>query len=206
MAVAVFLLLAHQAGVLEQFGEPSRLKQALIDAGGWGYALFIVAYAAFQPFGLPGTVFIVAAALIWPWPVAFVLSMVGTMAASVVGFSFARFVARDWIAAKIPKQFRKYDDALARRAFATVFLMRLVFWMPPMLHAFFGVSRVRFSTHFWASLIGYVLPLLAVSYFGQQLFDMVKSQPSLATIGPALAVLIALGWWLLARRRRPKPA
>src|SRR5690606_4581348 len=125
---------------------------------------------------------------------------------SVVGFSFARFVARDWIAAKIPKQFRKYDDALARRAFATVFLMRLVFWMPPMLHAFFGVSRVRFSTHFWASLIGYVLPLLAVSYFGQQLFDMVKSQPSLATIGPALAVLIALGWWLLARRRRPKPA
>ncbi len=206
MAVAVFLLLAHQAGVLEQFGEPSRLKQALIDAGGWGYALFIVAYAAFQPFGLPGTVFIVAAALIWPWPVAFVLSMVGTMAASVVGFSFARFVARDWIAAKIPKQFRKYDDALARRAFATVFLMRLVFWMPPMLHAFFGVSRVRFSTHFWASLIGYVLPLLAVSYFAQQLFDMVKSQPSLATIGPALAVLIALGWWLLARRRRPKPA
>ena len=34
--------------------------------------------------------------LIWPWPVAYALSMTGTMAASVVGFSFARFIARDW--------------------------------------------------------------------------------------------------------------
>ena len=28
-----------------------------------------------QPFGLPGTVFVFAAPLIWPWPVAFGLSM-----------------------------------------------------------------------------------------------------------------------------------
>ncbi len=100
---------------------------------------------------MPGTIFIVAAPLIWSWPVAFCLSMVGTMAATVDGFSFARFVARDWVAQRIPARFRKYDDLLALRAFATVFLLRLIFWMPPLLHAFFGVSKVRFSTHFWAS-------------------------------------------------------
>ncbi len=57
-----------------------------MELGPWGYVAFVAAYAALQPFGVPGTVFIMAAPLIWPWPVAFALSMAGTMAASVVGF------------------------------------------------------------------------------------------------------------------------
>jgi uncharacterized membrane protein YdjX (TVP38/TMEM64 family) len=122
-----------------------------VQLGPWGYVAFILAYTSLHPFGVPGTLFVVAAALIWPWPIAFVLSMVGTMAASCVRFSFSRFVARDWIVGIIPARFKKYDEALERRAFTTVFLLRLIFWMPPLLHAFFGVSKVRFWTHFWGS-------------------------------------------------------
>jgi uncharacterized membrane protein YdjX (TVP38/TMEM64 family) len=55
-----------------------------------------------------------------------------------------------------------------------VFLLRLVFWMPPLLHAFFGVSKVRFWTHFWGSFLGYLLPLFLMSFFGQALFDALK--------------------------------
>jgi uncharacterized membrane protein YdjX (TVP38/TMEM64 family) len=201
LGVIAALVVAQRLGVFQQFAEPVRVKHALVELGGWGYLAFIAAYAAFQPFGVPGTVFIMAAPLIWPWPVAFALSMTGTMAASVIGFSFARFIARDWIATKIPERFRKYDEALARRAFATVFVLRLVFWMPPLLHAFFGVSKVRFSTHFWGSLAGYVLPLLLVSYFGQKLFDAMTQAPTSVWIGVGVAIVaIALGVW--ARRRR----
>jgi len=201
LAVIAVLAVAHRLGVLGQFSDPSRARQTLVDLGPWGYVAFVAAYAALQPFGVPGTVFIVAAPLIWPWPVAFALSMAGTMAASVVGFSFARFVARDWIAAKIPARFREYDDALARRGFATVFLLRLVFWMPPPLHAFFGVSRVGFWTHFWASLAGYMLPILLVSLYGQRLFDALKGAPAGVWIGLGVALAgIALTSWV--RRRR----
>src|SRR5580700_2593395 len=129
VVVALGLALAWRLGLLHLLGEPARLAQTLVGLGGWGYLAFVVAYATLQPFGVPGTAFIVAAPLIWPWPVAFALSMVGTMCASVVGFSFARFVARDWVSPRIPERFRKYDDALARRAFATVFVLRFVFWM-----------------------------------------------------------------------------
>jgi uncharacterized membrane protein YdjX (TVP38/TMEM64 family) len=133
--------------------------------------------------------------------VAFALSMVGTMAASSVGFGFARFVARDWVSTIIPARFRKYDEALARRAFATVFVLRFVFWMPPLLHAFFGVSKVPFSTHFWASLAGYVVPLLVISYFGQRLFDALRGAPVGVWIGVgAGAVVIGLLVWALRRR------
>jgi len=183
------LALAWRLGVFGHVSDPKRFAEAVVDMGVWGYVGFIVAYTLLQPFGVPGTVFVVAAPLIWPWPTAFALSMTGTMGASVVGFSFSRFVARDWVAARIPARFRKYDDAVERHAFRTVFVLRLIFWMPQVLHGFFGVSRVRFWTHFWASMLGYVPPLLVISYFTGQVFDETGAlQPRAWTILGALVV------------------
>lgn len=205
VAVAAGLVAAQRLGLFEIFGEPARIKQALVELGPLGYVAFVAAYAAFQPFGVPGTVFILAAPLIWPWPVAFALSMAGTMAASVVGFSFARFIARDWVAKMVPARFRAYDEALERRALSTVFLLRFLFWMPPMLHVFFGVSRVRFWTHFWGSLAGYTLPLLATAYFGQRVFDALRDAPPSVWVSlGAVTVAVVVVFALVTRRSRQK--
>lgn len=168
--VVIGLLVAWRLGVFARFKNPEALKESLLALGAWGYLAFVLAYAILQPFGVPGTVFIMAAPLIWRWEIAFALSMTGTMAASCIGFWFARFVAKDWMQKRMPKRFAKYNEALERRAFATVVTLRFLLWMPPMLHAFFGVSKVRFWTHFWGSFVGYIPPLFAVSYFGQKVF------------------------------------
>jgi len=213
--VLVMLAAAWQLGIFARFSEPRDLTQALLEMGGWGYLAFVVAYTVLQPFGVPGTVFIVAAPLIWPWPVAFALSMVGTMSASVVGFSFARFIARDWLSARIPMRLRRYDAALERNAFQTVVILRLILWMPQVLHSFFGVSKVGFGTHFWGSLVGYVPPLLLVSYLGASMFDASgRMQPAawpvmagLAAASLVIAVL-ARAWArhrLLGRQSSPRP-
>jgi uncharacterized membrane protein YdjX (TVP38/TMEM64 family) len=201
VAVAIVLVAAQRLGVWHEFADPARARQMLLDLRGWGIVAFIVAYTLLQPFGIPGTGFVIAAALVWPWPEAFAISMVGTMCASVVGFSFARFVARDAIAARIPARFQKYNDALAKRAFLTVVVLRFIFWMPPLLHAFFGVSKVRFWTHFWGSMVGYIVPLLVMSYFGQRLFDFAREVPwqVWAAWGVKVVVVAIVGWWL--RRR-----
>ncbi len=205
--VVIGLVIAQRLGLFAQLSDPTHMAKVLVDLGPWGYAAFVLSYAALQPFGVPGTVFVVAAPLIWPWPIAYALSMTGTMAASVVGFSFARFVARDWISPRIPARFQKYNDALASRALSTVFLLRLIFWMPPLLHAFFGVSKVRFQTHFFGSLMGYTIPLFLLSFFGQKLFDALSTAPPtfwLAT-GAGVATLALASWFLQRRRGRPTP-
>lgn len=195
--VVAILLVAQRFGVLHAFSEPARVKETLVQLGPRGYLAFVLAFTVLQPFGLPGTVFVMAAPLIWSWPVAFALSMVGTMGASVVGFSFSRFVGREWVSALIPPRFRRYEAALERRALSTVFLLRLVFWMPQWLHVLLGVSKVRFATHFWGSLLGYLLPLFLVSYFGQALFDALRAAPREAWIGAGLGtVAIAMGIWV----------
>lgn len=187
--LAVLLLaLAWRSGVLARLAEPRELARALVAMGAWGYLAFVLAYTALQPFGVPGTIFVVAAPLLWLWPVAFTLSMLGTMGASIVGFSFARFVARDWVSVRIPARFRRYDDALEQHAFMTVAVLRLIFWMPQPLHAFFGVSRVSFWTHVWGSLVGYAPPLFLVSFLGSAMFDASgKLQPA---AWPAMAGLL----------------
>jgi uncharacterized membrane protein YdjX (TVP38/TMEM64 family) len=205
--VAVLLLVAWRLGVLDALKDPAAVKEMLLQLGPWGYLAFVVAYAAFQPFGVPGTVFVFAAPLIWPWPVAFALSMTGTMAASVVGFSFARFVARDWVSRRIPARFRKYDEGLEKNAFATVALLRFILWMPQVLHFFLGISKVRFWTHFWGSLVGYFIPLLLVSFLGEQIFDWLKGAPTEVWIGiGAGAAVIALGMWWRKRCKRLQAA
>lgn len=193
------LVVAWYFGLFASVSEPRELADALVAMGAWGYLAFIVAYSLLQPFAVPGTIFIVAAPLIWPWPTAFALSMIGTMSASVVGFSFARFVARDWLSARIPARLRKYDDAIERNALQTVVLLRLIFWMPQTLHSFFGVSKVGFWTHFWGSLIGYVPPLLLVSYLGASMFDASgRMQPA---AWPVMAGLLAASLLVAALAR-----
>src|SRR6478735_6969188 len=115
--VLLVLAGAYHFGVFARVAEPRTLATTLVEMGAWGYVAFILAYTLLQPFGVPGTIFVVAAPLFWPWQTAFGLSMAGTMCASVVGFSFARFVAKDWVTARIPARLRKYDEALAENAF-----------------------------------------------------------------------------------------
>jgi uncharacterized membrane protein YdjX (TVP38/TMEM64 family) len=201
VTVVALMAGAYRMGILAELSEPARAKAALLALGPKGYGAFVLGYALLQPFGVPGTVFILAAPLVWPWPVAFALSMAGTMAASIVGFSFARFVARDWLRERIPLRFRAYEARLERDGFVTVFTLRLLFWMPPLLHAFFGVSRVSFSTHLVGSLFGYVVPLLAVSYFGQRFFDAMRTAPGWVWISLALVVAAGLALVLWSRRR-----
>ena len=68
--VLMGLFIAQRLGLFHQLSDPAQLTQTLQDLGPWGYVAFIAAYASLQPFGVPGTVFVIAAPLIWPWPIA----------------------------------------------------------------------------------------------------------------------------------------
>jgi uncharacterized membrane protein YdjX (TVP38/TMEM64 family) len=198
--VICVLLAAYQLGILAHISDSDQLKKTLVELGAWGYLAFVVPYALLQPFGLPGAVFIWSAPFVWPWYTAFLLSLIGTQAASVVGFSFARFIGREWVEDKIPARFKQYDESLAKRAFLTTFLLRLIIWMHPLLHTFFGLSAVSFSVHFWGSLLGYIPPMLLVSYFGPSILEIVFSLPWWVLL--VVALVATLSWWIFYKRKR----
>ncbi|MBT9560305.1 MAG: VTT domain-containing protein [Myxococcales bacterium] len=162
----------------------------------------MLSFALLQPFIVPGTVFLLGAPLIWPWHIAFALTMTGTMAASVIGFLFARIVARDLLAPRIPAKLRRFDDALERRGFKTVLFIRFALGMAPPIHAFFGTSKVPFSVHFWGSLLGYAPVLLGFALLGDKLVFFLLSVPWPVWVSLVGVVLVGVVLWQLRRRAR----
>lgn len=151
------------SGVVDDLS-PSALRGHLLDSGPWGPALFVLAFALLQPFGLSAHVFIVGAALVWPPLVAMTLSWIGAVLAGCTSFGFARFMGRDWVQARLPERVRRYDERLATRGFETVLVMRLLLFTFGPMQLMFGVSRVRFVPFLLASAIG-LLPMTAIESF-----------------------------------------
>ncbi|MCX4240073.1 TVP38/TMEM64 family protein [Paraliomyxa miuraensis] len=136
----------------------------LRQAGGWGLLAFVIAFALLQPLGMASHLFVVVAALVWsPW-VALSTSWIGALAAGCVAFGFSRYVAREFVQARLPGKLRPWDERLATRGFRTVLTMRLLLFTFGPMQLMFGVSRVRFASFVAGSALG-LLPMLAVETF-----------------------------------------
>ncbi len=208
LVVLCALVWLYTSGAYRSF-DPAELKTRLLGAGGYGGLLFVVAYSLLQPLGVRSSFFLLCAPLVWEPTTAFALSFAGTVAACVLAFGFARFVARDWVQKRLPRGIRRLDDRLVSRGFRTVLLLRLLFYTAPTLQYGLGVSRVRVWPFLAGTLIG-VLPFTVLAtLLGVQLSAWLEANP-VATwpwdrLWPAFAVaalvfVLAASW--LARRWR----
>ena len=87
-------------------GNDELIRAALTDAGPWGPVAFVVLFALLEPFGAPGFVFLIAAATLWPFSLAVAVNWVGATGAGLVGFVFARYMGRDWVSTRMPRNLR----------------------------------------------------------------------------------------------------
>ena len=107
---------------------------------------------------------------------AFALSLVGSVGAGIVGFGFARFLARDWVSARIPARLHRWDERLERRGLQTVIWIRLLLFLMPLAHWALGVSRVRFGPFVLGSAIGFVPGIAALTYLGEGLGEWMQGR------------------------------
>ncbi|MFO0554885.1 MAG: VTT domain-containing protein [Polyangiaceae bacterium] len=209
VAALALVVLTWQLGGFALLRDPERLKATLLGLGAWGYVVYVVAFAILQPLGLPGIAFVVGAAYVWPGPIAYGLSLGGAVLASTTGFAFARFVARDWISTKLPPRLKKYDAKIEKNGFLMAAFLRLVFLMHPLLHALFGVSRVRFLPYIAGCTLGYIPGIAIATWASDGAITWLKGQPrstwialGVGLVGLYAARLLVQRWW----RRRQQAA
>lgn len=177
--------------------DPEAMRTWLQQAGALGGVLFISAYCVLQPLGVRSLFFLLTAPLIWDPATAFALSWAGTVAASIVAFWFARFVAREWVQRRLPPGIRRLDERLALRGLRTVLLLRLLFFTAPTLQFALGVSRVRLGAFVTGTFFG-VIPFTALmTLLGAQINAWLAAHP-ISTwpwdrFGPLiLAIIVAI--------------
>jgi uncharacterized membrane protein YdjX (TVP38/TMEM64 family) len=181
--------------------DPERIRSLLTESGVWGPVLYIAAFALIEPLGAPGIIFIIPASFVWPLAVAFALSWIASIGAGIVGFSFARWIARDFVQRHLPDRFHRFDRQLAERALLAVIVVRLVFFLTPPAHWVLGVSRVPFGTYVLGTAIGFAPGVALMTVAGPALVEFWNSveRPGL-WIG--LAVLVfAIGRRVIRRLR-----
>jgi uncharacterized membrane protein YdjX (TVP38/TMEM64 family) len=200
---AIFAIVAvAYYGDLFQYLAPDRLRELLTDAGAWGPILVVTLFTFLQPFFMPGAIFMVAAAGVWPFWMAFPINWVGSIGAGMFGFAFARYLGRDWVEHRMPERLRKWDERLSERGLKVVILFRLIFFLNPASHWALGLSRVSIPNAILGTAISFAPWALVWSYYGNRIFIWIEEQTASTWIGLALVIVAIIAF----RRYRSRAA
>src|SRR5690242_7056590 len=90
-------------------------------------ALFILAYTLATVLGLPGSPLTLAAAILFGFWKGLAAVLIGANLGAALAFLCARYLARDWIAARLKKRIAlaNFDEALKQSGWRIVLLLRL---------------------------------------------------------------------------------
>jgi len=200
-------------GFFDFIRDPEKVRAVLEGLGPWAPLIYVVSFALLEPFFVPGIVFMAPGALIWPFPELFAYSLLGAVCAGVVGFFFARYLARDYARKHLPEGLRLWDDRLERAGLRTVVLVRLTFFLAPPAHWLLGLSQVSLTTFVLGTAIGFAPWIGGVCWLlaevGTTLWDWLSRQPGwLLWVGVAAVVVawLALRRWRVVRAAARSPA
>jgi len=172
-----------------QYLDPARLRDLLQEAGPWGPLAVIGLFTLLEPFGAPGAIFMMASASLWPFWLAFAVNMLGATGAGMLGFTFARYLGRDWVEGRMTPRLRAWDERLSEHGLPKVITFRLIFFLNPAAHWALGLSRVRVRDAILGTFIG-LLPAVALwTYFGAELLEWFAKQPTEVWIGAVVAIV-----------------
>jgi uncharacterized membrane protein YdjX (TVP38/TMEM64 family) len=201
LAGLALLTALFASGAVDILADADRVAAYLRSIGIWGYVLYVASFALLEPFGVPGILFVVPAAMVWPSWLACLLSLVGATGAGIIGGAFARFIARDWVEAHMPARFRAFDDRLARRGLRTVIVVRLLFFLAAPAHWVLGLSTVPFRTLILGTAIGFIPGIVALTLVGGSLLDATRDAPPWLWLALGIAIAAAVAFRRMRRSR-----
>lgn len=141
-----------------------------IDAqGALGIAVFIALYIAAAVCLVPGSLLTLGAGAIYGLPKGLACVSVASTLGACAAFFVGRYLARDWIEARIRSnpRFRAIDEAVAKEGWKIVGLTRLSPVLPyTLLNYAYGITRVSFLHYFLASWIGMLPGTVLYVYIG----------------------------------------
>lgn len=184
---------------------PDTIKQwadaEIRGAGLAGVLLFIAADAAFTGIGLPRQVFALVAGYVYGVTAGTAYALVGEMIGVLMGFTYARFVARDLVVRRYPKRVRKVDDFLHEHPFSMTLAVRL---FPVgnnlVVNLLAGVSTVQVMPFLAASAVGHLPQTLVFAMVGGGIAQSDLLQGTLAAV--LFGISAVIGGHLYSRYRR----
>jgi uncharacterized membrane protein YdjX (TVP38/TMEM64 family) len=168
LVVIALVITLFATGALENFSL-EKTAELVRSYGVWGIAVYLLAFALLQPLGLSGNMFAIVAGLVWSKPVALLLALLGAFGSAMVNVAFARYVAFDWVQARIPPRLRRYERWVSERGFLGVILYRVATFTLHPAQLLIGVLKVPAPQLIAGTLIGFIPPVCIGVLLGGEL-------------------------------------
>lgn len=147
----------------------------VLDAGPWGYALFVGAFSVGQLIYVPGMAFVAAGILAYGQLLGFAVGWVAALVSVNFSFLLVRTVGGKALA-EIERPFMKKMLAkLEQRPLLTVIGLRALFAMNPALNYGLALSTLKFRDHLLGSAIGLIPQLALAALFFDWFFSRIVS-------------------------------
>lgn len=161
LIVGLFALGTHPG--VQWYFDLERLRGITSEAGFLGMVTFVGLTTAGYLMQLPGIIFVVAALLGWGTLVGSIMSFVGLTAATSASFWMIRSVGGSPVSdienGWVRKMLTQLDDHPVR----TVTVLRVVFFVNPLINAPLVLTDLRYRDYLLGSMIGFVIPLTVIA-------------------------------------------
>ncbi|MGE0268937.1 MAG: TVP38/TMEM64 family protein [Candidatus Omnitrophota bacterium] len=167
-------------------------KEKIDSFGIWGPVIYIVLYV-FRPLLLfPASLYSASAGAIWGLN-GLIYLIIGANLSSTAEFLIARYFARDAVEKFIKGKFNRIDQAIEKRGFVTVLLIRVipnVAW--DIQNLALGLTKVKFSDYTLATFIGILPGSFALVYFGSSFISVLTNPKHIWKILVAFVIFAAV--------------
>jgi len=201
LLVAIAAVLLWRSGLLNDLSVDA-LRERAAAAGAWGPPLFVLLFVLGELVHVPSVVFLVAAGLAWPLPLALATAWVGAVAAATAVFSVSRYLLSDWVRDRLPARALQVDARLLDHGVRNVALLRLLTFMMPLMHWVLGVSRVSFRDATLGTALGLLPGVALLVVLGERLTEGWDAARPWLLAGAVAFVALRAVQHLRARRAR----
>lgn len=180
---------------LDQYLEKERLRQVVAGYGTLGPVIYTLIWIAAPPLFLPGLPIGLAGGILFGPVWGVVYTIFGATIGATLAFLVARYLARDWVAAKLAgTKLATLDEKVGQHGWKIVALTRLVPLFPyNLLNYAFGLTRISLLAYVASTFI-FMLPMtIAIIYFSANILDLLRGNFTwFVAVGIILVALVCL--------------
>ncbi len=169
--VITAILLSRTTQVKDFFTQDT-LGHLLEHLGFWAPLIFILAHAVTICLLAPASILTVLGAAIFGTYWGFFYAWIGAILGAAGSFFIGRTLGRDLVDSLIGDRLRKYDDAIERNGFTTVFYIRFMNLPFSLINYGMGLTKVGFRDYFFGTSLGVIMGIFVLTFLGGTLKEV----------------------------------
>jgi uncharacterized membrane protein YdjX (TVP38/TMEM64 family) len=180
---------------LQEYFREDRLRQFIAAWGMWGPLIYLLVWTIAPSLFLPGLPITIAGGILFGPVWGIIYTAFGATAGASLAFLVARYLARDWVGAKLSgSKLARLDEKVAQQGWKIVAFTRLIPFIPFfLLNYAFGLTRISFWPYAIATFFGMLPWTIAFILVSSNLLALIRGEVTIwLIIGIILVVLVSL--------------